>query len=505
MGPPTSGGHAVDRTHRVLAPCEARHGRPSFIACPAPPAPLAVGFDLDMTLIDTVPGFAAGAGGARRGARGRVPGRGDDRHGSARRWRRCSRRTSPPTRRPGGRPVPRALPRPRHRVGAASCPARTRRWPPYAATAAGSSWSPASTPPTPSRHLDHLGLDVDVLEGWVWGVGKAEVLRREGVSVYVGDHVHDVEGALAAGALSVSVLTGGCTREELRGGRHPRGARLARRTSRPGSTSTCSSARLAALEADLRARGLGAGRLQRRRRQRLPARRRGAGARRRPGRRGDRLLRTRCPRSSATRPGAFAESLGVEVLTPETHEMEREGYRANGGDRCFFCKAELRRRAHPARARARAGRGRHRHQRRRRGRRLPPGHPGRRRARRGRPAARRRADQGAGPRGLAPLGAADLGQAGRRLPVLAGRVRRRGDAAPAGPRRAGRGRRTRALLAAVGAPRPAGPRPRRPRLGRGRRGAAAAAGRARRAVVAAVRAQASTRPTSTRGASAPAR
>jgi uncharacterized protein len=38
---------------------------------------------------------------------------------------------------------------------------------------------------------------------------------------------------------------------------------------------------------------------------------------------------------------AFAESLGVEVLTPETHEMDRGGYRANGADRCFFCKAEL--------------------------------------------------------------------------------------------------------------------------------------------------------------------
>ena len=37
----------------------------------------------------------------------------------------------------------------------------------------------------------------------------------------------------------------------------------------------------------------------------------------------------------------FAESLGVAVITPETHEMEREGYRANAGDRCFFCKAEL--------------------------------------------------------------------------------------------------------------------------------------------------------------------
>src|SRR3712207_8616431 len=38
---------------------------------------------------------------------------------------------------------------------------------------------------------------------------------------------------------------------------------------------------------------------------------------------------------------SFAESLGVDVLTPETHEMERDGYRANSGERCFFCKAEL--------------------------------------------------------------------------------------------------------------------------------------------------------------------
>jgi phosphoglycolate phosphatase-like HAD superfamily hydrolase len=64
-------------------------------------------------------------------------------------------------------------------------------------------------------HLDHIGFDVDHLEGWVWGVGKADVLRREGASIYVGDHVHDVEGALAADAISVSVLTGGCTRAEL--------------------------------------------------------------------------------------------------------------------------------------------------------------------------------------------------------------------------------------------------------------------------------------------------
>jgi uncharacterized protein len=69
--------------------------------------------------------------------------------------------------------------------------------------------------PNAQLHVDHLGLDVDVVEGRVWGPGKGEVLRRHGASVYVGDHVHDVEGALAAGITSVSVLTGGCSREEL--------------------------------------------------------------------------------------------------------------------------------------------------------------------------------------------------------------------------------------------------------------------------------------------------
>ena len=32
---------------------------------------------------------------------------------------------------------------------------------------------------------------------------------------------------------------------------------------------------------------------------------------------------------------------GVRHLTPETDEMSRDGYRANAGDRCYFCKAEL--------------------------------------------------------------------------------------------------------------------------------------------------------------------
>ncbi|MBO0693641.1 MAG: HAD family hydrolase, partial [Acidimicrobiaceae bacterium] len=103
-------------------------------------------------------------------------------------------------------------------------------------------------------HVDHVGFDIDLLEGQVWGVGKADALRREGATVYVGDHVHDVEGALAAGAVSVSVLTGGCTREELEAaGTH---AVLESLEEFPGWLEEhLLQTRLAALEADLRERG----------------------------------------------------------------------------------------------------------------------------------------------------------------------------------------------------------------------------------------------------------
>lgn len=38
---------------------------------------------------------------------------------------------------------------------------------------------------------------------------------------------------------------------------------------------------------------------------------------------------------------AFAVELGVRHVTPGTDEMSRDGYRANAGNRCYFCKAEL--------------------------------------------------------------------------------------------------------------------------------------------------------------------
>ncbi|QLE73488.1 HAD family hydrolase [Streptomyces rectiverticillatus] len=65
-------------------------------------------------------------------------------------------------------------------------------------------------------HLDHLGIEPDVLVGSLWAEAKAGALREHGADVYVGDHVGDVRGARAAGALSVAVTTGPCGAQELR-------------------------------------------------------------------------------------------------------------------------------------------------------------------------------------------------------------------------------------------------------------------------------------------------
>jgi uncharacterized protein len=188
-------------------------------------------------------------------------------------------------------------------------------------------------------HVDHLGLDVDLLEGWVWGVGKAEALRREGVTVYVGDHVHDVEGARAAGALSVSVLTGGCTRQELEDAGTD--VVLESLLEFPAWLDEhLLTTRLQALERDLAGRGRvmvaysgGADSAFL-----LAAAVRALGP-------GNVVAATgyshSLPQVERDPAREFAVGLGVEVLTPQTHEMDREGYRANGGDRCFFCKAEL--------------------------------------------------------------------------------------------------------------------------------------------------------------------
>ncbi len=176
--------------------------------------PLVVGFDLDMTLIDTVPGFSRTllALGAELGVDFPVA--------------ELTSRLGPPLEALlAGHLAEEAVAAagdrfralyPEHAIacvptlpGAEAALAAVRRHGGRLLVVTG------KYPANARLHLDHLSLVVDHLEGWVWGIGKAAVLRREGASIYVGDHVHDVEGALAAGVLSVSVLTGGCTREEL--------------------------------------------------------------------------------------------------------------------------------------------------------------------------------------------------------------------------------------------------------------------------------------------------
>lgn len=64
--------------------------------------------------------------------------------------------------------------------------------------------------------LARVGIAVDVVVGWRHGAAKGETLREHGATAYVGDHVADVDGARAAGAVAVAVASGPCSYEELR-------------------------------------------------------------------------------------------------------------------------------------------------------------------------------------------------------------------------------------------------------------------------------------------------
>ncbi len=193
--------------------------------------------------------------------------------------------------------------------------------------------------PNAQLHVDHLGLDVDVVEGRVWGPAKGEVLLRHEADLYVGDHVHDVEGARTAAITSVSVLTGGCTREQLE--EAGTDVVLTDLSQFPAwLDGFVLSRRLAHLESLLRGHrrlmvafsgGADSAFL-------LAAAVRAVGV--------DNVAAATAyseslPLSERGPAMDFARSLGVEVLTPRTSEMDRAGYRANAGDRCAFCKAEL--------------------------------------------------------------------------------------------------------------------------------------------------------------------
>jgi phosphoglycolate phosphatase len=64
-------------------------------------------------------------------------------------------------------------------------------------------------------HIEHLGLPVDDLAGLAWAEGKARALRAAGAVGYVGDHVGDMAAARAAEIPGVGVTTGPCTADDL--------------------------------------------------------------------------------------------------------------------------------------------------------------------------------------------------------------------------------------------------------------------------------------------------
>jgi len=308
------------------------------MSAPIPPPPLVVGFDLDMTLIDTRPGFRAAVDALGEEIGVRFPSE------------ELSGRLGPPFEQliaPYVAADRLAAVGDRFRelypaYAVETVPVLSGAHEALAAVRAQGGRTMVVTgkyAPNARLHLDHLGLDVDVLEGWVWGPGKGEALAREQAAVYVGDHVGDVAGARVAGATSVSVLSGTSTREEL----------LAAGTDAVLDDLTDFPAwlgehllrtRLAALEADLARRGSvlvafsgGADSAFL-----LAAAVRALGPDNVAAATG---YSDSLPAAERDPAAAYARDLGVRLLTPRTHEMEREGYRANGADRCFFCKAEL--------------------------------------------------------------------------------------------------------------------------------------------------------------------
>jgi phosphoglycolate phosphatase len=64
-------------------------------------------------------------------------------------------------------------------------------------------------------HLEHLGMAVDEVAGDLFAEGKAAALTEHDVRWYVGDHVADMVAARTAGVTGVGVATGPCPAEEL--------------------------------------------------------------------------------------------------------------------------------------------------------------------------------------------------------------------------------------------------------------------------------------------------
>lgn len=197
----------------------------------------------------------------------------------------------------------------------------------------------AKNAPHARLHLEHHDLRVDFLAGDLWGAGKASALEEYAASIFVGDHVHDMVGARAAGVTAIGVTTGPCTAAELRSA----GAEvvLDDLTQFPAwFHDHVLTTRLAALEEELRSLrsvlvafsgGADSALL-------LAAAVRALGP--------DSVVAVTAVSHSLAAAELdaakkFCSELGVRHLAAATSELDREGYRANAGDRCYFCKSEL--------------------------------------------------------------------------------------------------------------------------------------------------------------------
>ena len=66
------------------------------------------------------------------------------------------------------------------------------------------------------RVLEVVGLKVDAVHGYLFAEHKGDALRHENAHIYVGDHPGDVLAARAAGAISIVVSTGATNEGILR-------------------------------------------------------------------------------------------------------------------------------------------------------------------------------------------------------------------------------------------------------------------------------------------------
>jgi uncharacterized protein len=197
----------------------------------------------------------------------------------------------------------------------------------------------AKIQPAVDAVLHHVGLDVDEAVGGLYAAAKGDALRAHGAVAHVGDHPADIVGAHAANAVAIGVTTGFHVAAQLRSA----GADVIL----PGLRDFPNwlddyvlDTRLQALESRLRnlgsvlvafSGGADSAFL-------LAAAVRALGA--------EHVLAATAvspslPRRELLAARRSADELGVRHVAPRTDEMARAEYRVNDGDRCYFCKAEL--------------------------------------------------------------------------------------------------------------------------------------------------------------------